>query len=288
MGALLGLTMGLGLLLVFWSVVSGPAGGECATSRHHRRGRLRALLDDAGLPGVGSVGLLAICAGCGGIAFLLAAGISRSAVVSAAFGCLASSGPLTVLRSRRTRRQDALRDAWPDVVDDLTSAVRAGLALPEGLVQLGERGPEQLRPAFAAFAADFRATGRFGDCLDRLKERLADPVGDRVVESLRIAREVGGADLGSLLRSLSGFLREDARTRGELESRQAWTVNGARVAVAAPWLVLALLSSRPQAVHAYDSPAGVVLLGVGGVASLVAYRVMLLIGRLPREERVLA
>ena len=28
------------------------------------------------------------------------------------------------------------------------------------------------RPAFAAFAQDYRITGRFHDCLDRLKERL--------------------------------------------------------------------------------------------------------------------
>ena len=36
------------------------------------------------------------------------------------------------------------------------------------------------------------------------------------------------------------------RTRAELESRQAWTVNGARLAVAAPWLVL-LLAVVPAA-----------------------------------------
>ena len=66
-----------------------------------------------------------------------------------------------------------------------------------------------------------RLTGRFGESLDRLKRRLSDPVGDRVVEGLRIAREVGGGELGSLLRNLSTFLRDDARTRSELESRQS-------------------------------------------------------------------
>ena len=48
-------------------------------------------------------------------------------------------------------------------------------------------------------------TGRFADSLERLKERLSDPVGDRVIEGLRIAREVGGGELGRLLRSLSGY-----------------------------------------------------------------------------------
>ena len=102
-----------------------------------------------------------------------------------------------------------------------------------------------------------------------------------------MAREVGGNDLGRLLRTLSQFLREDARTRGELEARQAWTVNGARLAVAAPWVLLALLATRPQAASAYDSKPGMVVLAVGGAACVGAYRLMMRIGRLPVEERVL-
>lgn len=108
-----------------------------------------------------------------------------------------------------------------------------------------------------------------------------------MVESLRIAREVGGTDLGHLLRTLSGFLREDARTRAELETRQSWTVNAARLAVAAPWLVLAMLSTNPQSVRAYASGLGFVVLAVGGALTVLAYWSMLRIGRLPEDERVL-
>ena len=107
------------------------------------------------------------------------------------------------------------------------------------------------------------------------------------LESLRLAREVGGSDLGRLLRTLSTFLRDDARTRAELAARQSWTVHGARLAVAAPWLVLGLLTTRPEAVAAYDSGGGVVVLVVGAVLSGVAYRLMLRLGRLPEERRVL-
>jgi tight adherence protein B len=106
-------------------------------------------------------------------------------------------------------------------------------------------------------------------------------------EALRITREVGGSDLGRLLRSLSAFLREDARTRSELQARQSWTVYGARLAVAAPWLVLALLATRPEAVVAYGRPEGAVLLAGGGLSTLLAYRLMLRIARLPTERRVL-
>lgn len=165
--------------------------------------------------------------------------------------------------------------------------MRAGLALPEALGQLSVRGPEELRTAFRAFAEDYRLTGRFHDCLDRLKEGLSDPVGDRLIESLRMAREVGGSDLGRLLRTLSIFLREDARTRAELETRQSWTVNAARLAVAAPWLVLLILSGRRESVAAYSSLTGVGVLAGGAAVSAIAYWAMLRIARLPEEGRVL-
>jgi tight adherence protein B len=200
---------------------------------------------------------------------------------------MASWGPVAAVRYRRRKRREELRELWPEVVDNLASGVRAGLSLPEALTQVSVRGPETLRRPFARFGEDYRATGRFGKSLDTLKGALADPVGDRVCESLRMAREVGGSDLGRLLRTLSTFLREDARTRAELETRQSWTVNAARLAVAAPWILLALLSLRPESVAAYNSRTGALVLAAGGALCLVAYRVMLRMGRLPEEERVL-
>ena len=61
----------------------------------------------------------------------------------------------------------------------------------------------------------------------------------------------------------------------------------ARLAVAAPWIVLALLSTRPEAAAAYDTPAGFAVLAVGGACTVVAYLLMLRIARLPDDPRVL-
>ena len=188
----------------------------------------------------------------------------------------------------RRRRQVALRELWPEAVDNLASAVRAGMSLPEGLAALAVRGPAELRPPFARFGAAYRATGRFGDCLDALKDDLADPVGDRVCETMRVAREVGGSDLGTVLRTLSELLRADARTRAELETRQGWVVNAARLAVAAPWVVLLLLGTQSHDADARTTPpGGTLLLAIGAAVCVVAYRIMLRIGRLPEEQRVL-
>ncbi|MEJ5866121.1 type II secretion system F family protein [Pseudokineococcus sp. 5B2Z-1] len=287
MGALVGLAAGAGLFCVWWSCWV-PAAGPTAPRRSSRRAAaLRDELVQADMAGVGPGALVAAAAVVGLVVATAVLLVAGSPVVATAFGLITAAGPRAVVRSRARARRTSTREQWPEAVDHLTSGIRAGLSLPEALAQLSVRGPVELRPAFAAFAEDHRATGRFGDCLDRLKEALADPVADRIVESLRLTREVGGSDLGRLLRTLSTFLREDARTRAELEARQSWTVNGARLAVAAPWVVLALLATRPEAVDAYDSAAGAVVLACGGAASVVAYRLMVRLGRLPDEERVL-
>lgn len=57
--------------------------------------------------------------------------------------------------------------------------------------------------------------------------------------------------------------------------------------MAAPWIVLGMLSLRPEAVAAYDTATGAFVLAAGGGICLIAYRLMVRIGRLPEEERVL-
>ena len=284
MGIFLGLLFGLGLFLI---VTSGgrPSGDRGRTGRWERQ--MAETLAQAGIREVTPRQFVLISLGLGLLVGLAVFAISGTVSLALAFVLFAAMLPRAlVLRRRRSRMHD-LRELWPDVVDNLASAVRAGMSLPEALAALGVRGPAPLRPAFARFGEDYRATGQFSACLDRLAEDLADPVADRIIESLRMAREVGGTDLGRLLRTLSAFLREDARTRAELETRQSWTVNAARLAMAAPWIVLLLLASRSENVRAYDSPTGVLVLAAGGGVSVLAYQLMKRIGRLPEEGRVL-
>lgn len=282
---MVGLLLGAGLFCVWWACWT-PSPPRLRT-RGGPADRARDTLAQAGMESVSPRALGITCLGLGATAFLGVLAVSQVTSIAACFALIVTWMPIATVQGRARRRRARLRELWPEVVDNLASGVRAGLSLPEALGQVGERGPEPLRPAFVAFARDYRTSGRFGESLDALKDRLADPVADRICEALRITREVGGTDLGRLLRSLSAFLREDARTRSELEGRQSWTVYAARLAVAAPWLVLALLATRPESVAAYARPAGAAVLLVGGVLTLVAYRIMVRIGRLPEEQRVL-
>lgn len=284
MGAFIGLLGGLGLLLI-WR--SGPRAPQRSTTTVSWAARRRDLLRQAGIDGVGPGQLFAVQVLVAALAFVLVVAVTRTVAVAACFGVFGFFLPSLAVRRLRARRQGTLRELWPEAIDNLASAVRAGMSLPEGLSALAVRGPAELRAPFARFAGNYRASGRFGTCLDALKDDLADPIGDRVCETMRVAREVGGSDLGTVLRTLSELLRADARTRAELETRQGWVINAARLAVAAPWVVLLLLGTQSTTLQAYDTPGGTLLLAIGAAVCVLAYRIMLHIGRLPEERRVL-
>lgn len=283
-GVAIGSLFGVGAFCAWWACWERPV----HRTRNPRSARVRELLDAAGFREVPAAVLPLGCAVAALVATVVVTGVAGVLVLGVTAGAAAAVVPVAGVRHRARRRRADTAAHWPDVVDTLASAVRAGSSLPEAVCGLASRGPQSLRPSFARFAAGHRASGAFEPELRRLQDELADPVFDRLAATLRMTRQVGGSDLGATLRTLSAYLREDQRTRGELLARQSWTVSAARLAVAAPWIVLALLATRPGTLEAFDTGAGVLVLAVGAAVSAGSYAVMTRLGRLPMARRVLS
>ena len=249
MGVLLGLAFGLGLLLI-WSAFAVPA-RRAATGRGP--GRLRA----AARPGRASPASrsAAWCCSPG-------AGLVAALVIQVVSGHGAGGGRVRCPRGVPPARRG--QGPGPSAPAGARRGVARGRRQPR---QRGARGHVAARGAGRAGHARARAAaagvrGRSPSTTRRPGGSATRSTGSRrrwptrsatgSSRALRIAREVGGGDLGRLLRNLSGYLRDDLRTRSELESRQAWTVNGARLAVAAPWLVLLLLCFQPEVIGRYS------------------------------------
>jgi tight adherence protein B len=282
---LCGLALGIGVLLVVSPLLWPAVDDRVPRSEPAVLRAARSSLVQAGLPSVSVLTFLVVCVLLATAAGALVFALVPVASLAVAAAALALVVPALLVRSRGRARRRAARVVWPDVVDHLVSAVRSGLALPDSVVTLAHAGPAVTRGPFAGFEADYRATGNFSLALTGLKDALADPVADRIVETLRMSREVGGSELTLVLRNLASYLRQEAAIRSEVEARQSWVMNAARLGVAAPWIVLVLLATRPEAATAYNTTAGGVLI-LGGLAlSVVAYRVMVAVGRIPTEER---
>lgn len=281
MTVLLGAMLTAGMLLAASPWLWPPG----RVSRPPRRGVLVRTLEEAGLSSVRLRTLLVVMLAVALVASSTVWLLTGIPVLSGLAFAVGGAAPVGVLRSRRLRLRKVRRQLWPDVCDLLIAAIRVGLSLPDAVATLAESAPTMMRPAFVVFARDLRATGRFEDALDRLKAALADPIADRIVETLRMARQVGGTELSGVLRALSASVRADAALRGEVEARQSWIRGAAVLGAVAPWVILGLLVMRPEGAAAYGTPEGVLVICIGAAVSLVAYRIMLRIGRLPEPGR---
>lgn len=283
MTGILGALLGAGLLLIV-SPWLWPRGRRSVRGAG-RVSRIADRLTRAGFPGIAPGAFVAV-------SVLL--GVASGALVQAVIGLPAVAaialvaggvGPWQVAGWRARTRVRTHRALWPEVVDHLVASVRAGRPLPDAIAALAEEGPAPLRPGFALFERRWRESGTMGVALDALKRHFADSTADRLFEIVRMARQVGGTELPGVLRDLSVALRQDLALRAEVEARQSWVTNAAKLGVTAPWIVLVLLATRPEAARAYNTPAGLVLILGALVVTLVAYRVMIAIGRLPDEQR---
>jgi tight adherence protein B len=280
----LGALGGAGLVLVLAPLLL-PRRVRVARSTGAWGARIEDRLGAAGFAGTGAALFVVVSCVLGAVAgavVLAATGVPAAAALAVVAGAVA---PWSVAGWRGRARLRAARGLWPEVVDHLVASVRAGMPLPDAVASLATHGPAALRPGFVVFERRWRESGTVAGALDGLKEHFADPTADRIVEILRMAREVGGTELPAVLRDLAAHLRQDLAVRSEVEARQGWVLSAGKLGLAAPWIVLGLLATRPEAAAAYTTPAGTVLVLAAAVVTLVAYRVMLMIGRLPQEGR---
>ncbi len=286
MSVVIALLLGLGVLMVFDSLTRARPSTPRTTPT--LMGRCSEWLAASGIGHASPTQFVgaSVAVGCAaGAIALVVVGSVAVATVTLVSGTLA---PASYYRGRRRVLRSSRRQAWPDAVELLAGAVRTGDTLPGAISVVAERGPDALRPVFGAVLSDHRITGDLVGALERMGATVADPIADRVVTTLVLAHRVGGRELGRVLRTLAEFLREDVATRREIEARQSWTVIAARVSASAPWLVLVLVASRPQGAQAFDSPTGMVVLVAGAGVTMIGYRLMMRLGRLPEEPRVLA
>lgn len=194
--------------------------------------------------------------------------------------------PRTYFARRRAGRLREVQEAWPDGLRDLIAAISAGLSLNRALEGLAHSGPPALQRAFARYPSLARMLG-VGPALELIKEELADPTSDRVIEVLILAHERGGHILGDILRQLADATIRDIRTLDEIATDSLEQRINARAVFALPWLVLAVLTMQPGHFQGfYRSPGGLLVVAIGGALSLLGTWIVSRLGRDRGEARV--
>lgn len=191
------------------------------------------------------------------------------------------------LEHRKTSKLHQLvKRNWAEVLDSLDSAASAGLNPTEAISDLAEVGPVELRVQFVEAARALDSGEPLSSVLTRLKLQLEDAHSDRTLELIHLTQQLGGRGYLAAIQGFSAQIREQHALDGELAAKQGWIKGTAKLAVASPWIIVLLLSARPENASIYNSTGGIFILALGLAVCLVAYRLIHAFGRVQPWPRV--
>ena len=278
-------TLGVALLVA----PPGRAGSGASVPRSERwQERWVRWLAGAGLgdarPGAVAVGIAAFAVAAGMLGYAVFGG-ALPAAVAATFAVIA---PVAAQRQRRRSRLGVAEEAWPQMIDEIRIMIAAaGRPIPHALLDVGCRGPVELRDAFEAARREWSLSTDFDRTVAVLTARLGSPVADATCETLLVAYSVGSTDLERRLTELAEDRRLDNLARKEARAKQAGVRFARRFVILVPLGMAAAGLSLGNGRAAYQTTTGQVLVSVGlGLVALCWWwsgRIL----RLPEEQRVL-
>jgi tight adherence protein B len=143
-----------------------------------------------------------------------------------------------------------------------------------------------LREAFQGFGVYSRSLGVV-QALELVKDDIADPTADRIIEVLILAYERGGSVVPAILEDLAEATTRDLWTLEQVRTEALEQKINSRVVFVLPWLVLVAMTARSGAFRDfYSTSAGLLVVALGGVMSLVGVAVASQLGAQPAEPRV--
>lgn len=226
--------------------------------------------------------------GAAGITFALVYGLTGLLVVSVVPSAVVATLPRAYLSRARARRVSLVQEAWPDGLRDILSTIRSGASLHGAIENLALFGPPPLREAFQGFGVYSRSLG-IVPALEIVKEDLADPTSDRVIEVMILAYERGGPVVAEILSDLAEATTRDLWTMEQVRTETLEHKINARIVFVLPWLVLVAMTARSGAFREfYSTPAGIMVAMAGGVMSVAGIVIASRLGSIPDEPRVLA
>lgn len=228
----------------------------------------------------------AVSVALGLFALLIASGISQAFWVALPPAVVVTLLPRWFYERRRVQRLSAVKRAWPDGLRHLVAGVRSGMSLPLALEDLAVNGPDAIQEALARFPTLAQVFG-VPAALEAVRDELADPTTDRVIEVLLVAHDRGGSIVPEILHDLAETTTRDLRTVEEIRSESLEQRLSARIVFAVPWLVLLLMTARDGPYRTfYRSAGGTIVIFVGAVLSLFGWWAVARLGREPIEQRV--
>jgi tight adherence protein B len=148
-----------------------------------------------------------LCVGAGVLGFLLALALREPLPLALLLGAGTASVPVLYVGMKRGRRLSRFEEQFPEAVDLLGRAVRAGHAFTTGFELIADEMPEPVAGEFRIVYDQQRLGLSLREALEQLGHRVPSADVMVFVSALQIQRETGG-NLAEILDQLSRVIRE--------------------------------------------------------------------------------
>jgi tight adherence protein B len=201
--------------------------------------------------------------------------LAHNFMVAILGGILMAFLPLTYVWWLRRRRLGNFEEHFPEALDLLGRAVRAGHAFTTGMEMIAKESAEPIGGEFRTTFEEQNFGLPLRDTLLNLTERV--PLIDVrfFVTSLLIQKETGG-NLAEILDGLSRVIRDRFRIHREVQTRTAQGKLTAAILIAIPpFMFLALGALNPAYIRTLvDDPNGPTILGVAGMMQVIGSAIL--------------
>ena len=212
---------------------------------------------------------------CGWFVFLAALLFRLVIILALIFGILAVSIPFLVIAVKRQRRFLKFEEVFPDAIDLLGRAVRAGHAFTTGLELIAKEMPSPLSDEFQRAYEQQNLGLPLRDALENMMRRV--PLTDvRIfITALMIQRESGG-NLAEILDNLAFVIRERFKLMRQIRVYTAQGRVSLYLLVAIPPLMgmMIYLMDREYIMRLFTDPLGIKFLVAGILLQVIGYFVI--------------
>jgi tight adherence protein B len=218
---------------------------------------------------------LVLCAGCGVLAAFVVVVLTRNPAIAWAALVIGAFLPYAVVSYRRQKRFERIEELFPEAIDTLARAVRAGHAFTTALEMISNEISEPLASEFRKLFEEQKFGMPVRDALLNLTQRVPLVDVKFFVTAVMLQRETGG-NLAEILDNLSYVIRERFKIQRQVRVHTAQgRLTMALLMAMPPTVVAVLLTFSPDFVKPlfYD-PLGHILLVVAITLQTVGYFVI--------------
>lgn len=180
------------------------------------------------------------------------------------FGAVGAIAPFIFVQHKKSVRMKAFSEEFPDALDLLVSALRAGISFSSSLQIVADESPEPIRSEFAIVVEEQALGLDMREALTNLANRVDSVDLKFFVTAVVLQRDTGG-NLTEVLDNTSRLIRDRFRILGDI---MTFTAQGRLTGVILTCLPLGIalfmLMVAPDYFHKmWDNPSGRAVLGFG-------------------------